>query len=118
MLKPIRRQVVATAAILGAAMVAGCHLDKVAPSEIGGSAEDAAVTLAATIGRNERVDWKRAAPLAAERCQSWGYGRAQPISEGEVRCADNPGSTCGWRGSEFRCDCSTLTVAVTYRCIW
>ena len=97
-------------------MAAGCGLDKVTPSEIGGSRQSAAVTLAATIERDERVDWKRAAPLATQRCKAWGYRQAEPTSESAVRCASEADGRCGWRGGVFRCDCPTLTVSTTYRC--
>ena len=116
-LKPACTRIVAAAAFLGAAVAAGCRLDEVTPTEIGGSKQSAAVTLAATIDRHERVNWKRAAPLATERCREWGYRKATPTSQSAVRCADEADGKCRWRGGVFRCDCPTLTVSTTYRCI-
>lgn len=112
-----RRRFVGAAAVLGAALAGGCGLDKVTPTEIGGSKQSAIVTLAATIDRRERVDWKRAAPLAAERCKAWGFRKAEPTSESAVRCTNEAEGKCAWRGGVFRCDCPTLTVSTTYRCI-
>ena len=116
-MKPSHGRIVAAAAILGAVTAAGCRLDNVAPTEVGGSKQSAAVTLAATIDRGERVDWKRAAPRATARCKSWGYRRAEPTSQSAVRCADEAAGKCRWRGGVFHCDCANLTVSTTYRCI-
>ena len=115
-MNPVRRPFAAAAAVLAAAIGGGCGLDKVTPAEIGGTRQSAVVTLAATIDRSERVDWKRAAPLAAERCEAWGYRTAEPTSESAVRCANQADGKCRWRGGVFRCDCPTLTVSMTYRC--
>ena len=116
-MKPGGRKVLAAAAVLGTAIAGGCHLEAIVPSETGASVEDASVTLVATIGKHERVDWKRAARLATQRCRGWGYASAEPTSESEVRCTDNPGGLCGWKNNVFQCDCRTLTVSATYGCI-
>ena len=116
-MKTAQRRVVAAASILVAVTAAGCRLDKVTPIETGGSRQSAAVTLAATIERGERVDWRRAAPLATERCREWGYRKAEPTSQSAVRCADEADGACRWRGGVFHCDCPDLTVSTTYRCV-
>jgi hypothetical protein len=88
------------AAVAAAALLAGCTAGP-APKAIavGGSKSDATVKMAARYvpGVHDSADWTTANAEASERCQVWGYERAEPFGSEFERCSVQTGgifSTC------------------------
>ena len=81
-----------TAAIIGAALLTSCSQTAVtkAPVATGGSKADGTNQLAYERHASEAVtvDWAKAEQNALERCQSWGYPRAEAFTGWTSQCIE------------------------------
>lgn len=96
-----------TAAIVTIGLVcAGCTVDKNL-SATGGSKSDGIVELSYELGAYEqaRIDWSRAQADAVQRCQAWGYQKAEKFG-GEKRQCNFP--------SQY--GCNQWFVTINYQC--
>ena len=89
-------------------LVSACAVNKI-PVPTGGSRADGIIELSYEVGRFERpeVDWVSANKSASERCQAWGYTRAEPFGGQKTLC-----QAYNAYGS-----CVRATVIIDYQCI-
>ena len=89
-------------------LVSACSVNKL-PVPTGGSRADGIIELSYEKGKYEIpvIDWDLANRTASERCQAWGYTRAEPF--GGVK------TLCLVRSIYGGCDRKTVTI--NYQCI-
>lgn len=90
-----------------AVALAGCsHVTQ--PTPVGGSRSAGVVRLAfETSSRDSRgVDWRAADASAAQRCEAWGYSRAERFGAEQRQCR-----------AVGVVDCNLWAVAVDYQCV-
>lgn len=89
-------------------LLPGCATTKVLQAT-GGSKSDGIIELSYQYGAFEKpvVDWTQGMQTAAERCQAWGYGSADPFGGTISNCQ----AYDGYGG------CNSWLVTVKYQCI-
>ena len=73
--------------------LAGCAPTIVTPAALDGDRAGATVTMGASVGDWDQIDWPSAADEAAKRCSAWGYTRAEPFSDVRRRCVSETSYT-------------------------
>ena len=99
------------AAAIAAVLLAGCAAGPPPkPVAIGGSKSDATVEMAASYNphQHDNADWSTADAEASQRCQVWGYERAEPFGSEFKRCT--------YRDSIYGI-CAEITATRAYQCI-
>ena len=88
--------------------VSACESIKT-PTPTGGSRADGTINLSYEVRMFEKpvIDWAVANNTASQRCQAWGYTKAEPFGGQQSHCQYYNGYG----------NCTLATVTVTYQCI-